>query len=153
MHIVSLRRQFAWNVKTIFWRKKKKKKKKKKKEKYHKFVVVCCICPENGTSWYKQYHLDYCANRDFFSFIYFNKIFQIFNLTFKWSITVTVNCSVRKRTFRTCAPSEDQHVHSRNLIRIFAGRFLDSIRCKRSSCANQSLWQDCMNAQADLSLR
>ena len=50
--------------------------------------------------------------------------------------------NVRKHTgFRTCAPSEysDQPHHSRNLIRIFTGRILDSQRCKVSSYGQRRL--------------
>ena len=56
---------------------------------------------------------------------------------------------------RTRAPSEDsdQTAHSRSLIRIFTGRNLDSQGCKVSSRRQQRLKSDCVDAQADLSLR
>ena len=61
----------------------------------------------------------------------------------------------QKAYFQTCAPSEDsnQPAHSRSLIRIFIGRFLDSQWCKVYLSGQWRLWSDCANAQADLSLR
>ena len=43
--------------------------------------------------------------------------------------------------------------HPRSLIWIFAGSILDSQGCKVSSSRKQSLWSDCADAQADLSIR
>ena len=53
---------------------------------------------------------------------------------------------------RKCAPSEDsdQIAHSRSLIRIFAGRILDSQWCQVSSCIQGRLWSDCAEGHADL---
>ena len=47
------------------------------------------------------------------------------------------------------AKSED----SRNLIRIFTWRFFDSETYKIPSCGKQRLLSDCVDAQADKSLR
>ena len=55
----------------------------------------------------------------------------------------------QKMYLRTCAPSED----SNSLIRIFPGRILASQWCKGSSCGQRTLWSECEDAQADLSLR
>ena len=51
---------------------------------------------------------------------------------------------------QTWAPSEDsdQPAHSRSLTRIFTGQ-----SGKVSSCGQRRLWSDCVDAQADLSLR
>ena len=62
-------------------------------------------------------------------------------------------CTTNKYN-RTGAPSEDsdQPAHSRSLIRIVTGRFLDSQECKVLHADNED-WLDCPDAQADLSLR
>ena len=65
-----------------------------------------------------------------------------------------INRNGRKRTLGQCARSEDsdQTAHSRSLIRIFTGRFLDSRGYKVSSGEQRGLWSDCADAQVDLSL-
>ena len=63
---------------------------------------------------------------------------------------------MRQKTYiRTCAPSEDsdQPAHSRSLIRIFPGHFLDSQLCKVSSCGQRLLKLDCVDTQAGLNPR
>ena len=61
----------------------------------------------------------------------------------------------QKMYLRTCVPSEDsdQPAHSRSLIRIFTGRIFDSQGCKVSSCEERRFWSDCVDSQADQSLR
>ena len=61
----------------------------------------------------------------------------------------------QKTNLRTNAPSKDsdQSAHSRSLIRIFTGRIFDSQGCKASPWGQRRLLSDCVDAQADLSLR
>ena len=56
---------------------------------------------------------------------------------------------------QTCASSEDsiKPAHSRSLIRVFHGRILDSQERTVSSCGQRRLLSDCVDVQADLSLR
>ena len=60
-----------------------------------------------------------------------------------------------KSYLRIYAPSEDsdQPAHSRSLIRIFRGHFLDSQGCNVSLRGHRILWSDCTSAQAELRLR
>ena len=73
-------------------------------------------------------------------------------VTIKWGSDLPHS---QKTYLQTWAPSEDsdQPAHSRSLIRIFTGRFLDSQVCNVSLCGQRKLWSDCADAQADLSLR
>ena len=54
-----------------------------------------------------------------------------------------------------CAPSDDsdQPVHSRSLIRVFAGHSVGSQGSKVSSGGQRTEWSDCADGQADLCLR
>ena len=54
----------------------------------------------------------------------------------------------------TCAPSKDsdQPGHSPSLMRVFALCSVGSLGSKVSSCGQQRLWSDWVDAQADLSL-
>ena len=61
----------------------------------------------------------------------------------------------RKKTYSwTSAPSKysNQIAHLRNLMRNFTGHFLDSQRCKVSSCGQQRLWSNCADMQVDLNI-
>ena len=61
----------------------------------------------------------------------------------------------KKAYIRTCAPSEDsdQIACSAQSDQNLHWALLDSTGCRVSSCGQWRLWSDCVDAQADLSLR
>ena len=72
------------------------------------------------------------------------------------TLYLRINHKQRQQTYlRTCAPSKDsdQPAHLRSLIRIFAGRIVDSQWCKVSSCGQRRHWLYCADVQADLNVR